>query len=139
MKNIFILLSMGLFVPVYSSVVSAGEIMVTNCTDGRLAFYSFESNDKGCEHEVDELDLKAGETGEIICEKGQSCQVGLDFVGGQWAYFKCPDIETELIDDDEILVVCSSKKKSNGFVIADRFRIISSTDEHHACADLCSK
>ncbi len=140
MKKKFAVLSVLLLsLSAQTLTVRAGEVSVKNCTDSRLALYSFERKDKGCEHEVEELDLKAGTVGEILCEYGQSCQVGLDFIGGQWAYFKCADIEPKLIQDDEILVICSSKKKSNGFVIADRFKVIKKEDDQPDCLNICAK
>jgi len=140
MKKKFAVLSVLLLsLSAHALTAYAGEVSVKNCTESRLALYSFESKDKGCEHEIEELDLLAGKTGEILCELGQSCQVALDFVGGQWAYFKCPDVEPILIHNDEILIVCSSKKKSNGFVVANKYKVIKKKDDQPGCLDICAK
>lgn len=138
MNKAFVVL-LALIVPSVTGIipVSAGEVTVKNCTESQLAIYSFEEKDRGCEHEVDEVDLATSEAGQLVCEKGNSCQAALDFVGGQWVYFKCPDIETKLITEEELLVVCSEKKNSKGFKVAERYKVVSLSEEENSCETLC--
>ena len=131
------ILTVHFFIP---SLCSATSVDIVNCIDAKKSFYTFDGNDKACTSEVDETSISKEETGSLECSDAKPyCKVALDYVGGQWAYYKCPDLNFQKVEEGSKLFVCSEKTLENGFIAIDNSVIVKEGDEKQTCASVCGQ